>query len=336
MSPMRRMRPPLSMAVLAFVLFSSGCEEQVVSALPVDSIQIEPDPITLLERSEQLVSAVVRGPQGQILGGRQVSWTVEDPSVASLEGAGILKGVQVGETRLRASADGVERWATVTVLQGPTITFDAAAVELEGVAGQSSLLETAVLLSNSGNGDLTGVTARPSGPDDGSAPDWLEVSLSSSQAPAELTVRADLSALEPGRHDGGVVVESPVAPNSPAWLPVRLDVVEAPPVIGLSPGSVAFTSSAGSREPASQDVSVVNQGGGTLDGLEVEVVYTEGRSGWLSAPLSGSVAPTVIQLEALAQNLNQGVHRAVVRVRSVEASPPSAEVEVTFTVSAGN
>ena len=317
---------------LALVLALPGCEDLVVEALPVTDIEIQPDPIELLELEEQAVSAVVLGPQGQVLGGRDLTWSVDDASMVRLEGS-TLVGLRVGQTTLRAAVDGVEGTVPVTVRQGPTIQFGEADARLSGFAGDPSPAELVVGIMNSGNGSLAGLTTRLSGGDGTAAPSWLEASVSGTEAPAELTVRALLEDLPAGIYEAEVFVESPVAPNSPARLPVHLEVAVPPPVIGLSPASLAFTSSAGSREPASQDVSVTNEGGGELDGLRVEVVYTQGRSGWLSADLGAMNAPTVVELEASARDLSEGVYRAVVRVSAPNASPASAEIEVTFNVS---
>ncbi|TVP56561.1 MAG: hypothetical protein EA351_07565 [Gemmatimonadales bacterium] len=322
-----------AVAAVGLVLALSGCEELVVEALPVADIEIQPDPVELLELEERSISAVVLGPQGQVLGGRDLSWSVDDASIARLEGSGILVGQGVGQTTLRAATEGVEGAVPVTVRQGPMIQFGEADARLSGLAGDSSPAEIAIGISNSGNGSLTGLTTRRSGVDGAAAPSWLEASVSGAEAPAELIVRALLEDLPAGTYEAEVFVESPVAPNSPARLPIHLDVALPPPVIGLSPASLAFTSSAGSREPASQDVTVTNEGGGELDGLRVDVVYTQGRSGWLSAELGAVNAPTAVALEASARDLSEGVYRAVVRVSAPNASPTSAEIEVTFNVS---
>jgi len=327
--------PGIAPALLGALLLATACSDVTVQSLPVTSIEITPASIEILEREEVSVTAVLRGPGGEVLGGRQVTWSTVDPGVADLPSQGRLRGNTPGTTQLRAESDGVRGTAPVTVLQGPTIAPARSSAGLSGRLGVDTELQTTIGITNSGNGVLSGLTAQVSGVGGGTA-DWLEAELSSSTAPAELLLRARVVGMAPGTHQATVQVSSPVAGNSPRTVQVTLQVEDAFPSIGLAPGSLAFGANAGSFEPASQAVQVTNVGGGTLDGLQVQVTLLGGTTvNWLTAEFARSEAPTTLALEASARMLAAGTYRARVRVSSSAATPTSNEVEVTFNVSAG-
>jgi len=324
---------------LAFLLVGSmvvvaACEDVTVQPLPVTSIEISPAVITILEREEQEVTAVLRGPGAEVLGGWPITWSTSDPAVADLPTHGRVRGVGPGDAELRAESQGFQATAPVTVLQGPTIAVATSDVRLEGRLGTDAELQATVDVTNAGNGTLAGLTTQVTDTGDSEA-NWLEAELSSSDAPAQLRLRASIDGLTPGTHWATVQIASAAAGNSPQVVRVTLEVLGPLPSIGLSPGSLAFGANAGSFEPASQAVQVTNVGGGTLDGLEAEVLLLGGTTAnWLTANLEGPEAPTTLALEASARMLGAGTYRALVRVSSTVAAPPSSQVEITFNVSA--
>jgi hypothetical protein len=326
--------PGPALALVGVMVLVTGCQDVTVQSVPVTSIEIFPASITVLEGEEVSLAAALRGPGGEVLGGRQVTWSTADPGVADLPTQGRLRGIAPGNTQLRVLSDGVQATAPVTVLQGPFIALSTSSVSLAGQLGTDTEVQAAVGISNSGNGPLSDLSAQVSVAGGGAA-NWLQAELSSSAAPSELRLRAPLEGLAPGNHQAAVQVSSAVAGNSPRTVQVTLQVRDAPPSIGLSPGSLAFGTRAGSFEPASQTVQVTNVGGGILDGLQVEVILLGGTTvNWLTAELAAAGAPTTLALEASARMLAAGAYRARVRVSSTVATPASYELEVTFNVSA--
>lgn len=317
--------------LIAGILSSAGCEETVIEVVPVESVEVLPGAVELLEGQEETLTARLRGPGDQTVGGRVVSWSVDDGQVATIDDSGQVRGESPGQTRVRAASEGREGAAVVTVIQGPTIAVSSEGVELQGPAGRDEPAEIRLQITNDGNGTLSGLRAELSG----DAAEWLDAELHGTTAPTELVLRAHLAELSPGGYSAELMVRSDVARNSPVSLPVELEVVEPDPVIGLQPSSLAFSSAAGSREPASQGVAVTNEGGAVLADLSLEVIYTQGRSGWLNAELTGTAAPATVELEALARDLTQGQYRATVRVSSPDARPGSADIDVTFNVGPG-
>ncbi len=106
-------------------------------------------------------------------------------------------------------------------------------------------------------------------------------------------------------------------------------VTVAQPLVGVSPTQVSFSLIQG--DPASsQTVSVVNAGGGTLSGLSATV--SSGGSGWLSASLASTTAPTTLTLTADPGSLAIGTYSATVTVASNIPGAGSVPVAVTVTV----
>jgi hypothetical protein len=312
----------------------AGCGETTVAVVPVASVAVEPDPVALVEGESLSPLARLQGPSGQLLSGRDVTWTTDHPSVARIEADGILRGEGVGETRLRVQVEGLEAQAPVTVLQGPTLSLTPAAFTLAGRSGSPDPVLATGSVTNEGAGNLSGLSVEIRESEGGPSPAWLQASLDTDAAPTTLRVRADLSDLAPGLHEARLLVASQAARNSPLIVPLTLDLAPPPPIITLSPGSVAFASAAGSREPASQDVVLTNGGGGVLDRITVSVSYLQGTPGWLSGRLARTTAPTTLDLEATARDLLPGTYRARVRISAPDAEPSSADLTVTFSVAA--
>jgi hypothetical protein len=333
-------RRPFLVAVPLLVLagISTGCDGEVVTVVPVSSVSIEPDPVQVIEGSEVQTMARLRGPAGQPVSGREVTWSVDDASIASIPQqapSSTVRGLAVGETTLRARAQGIEGTARLQVLRGPTIALAPSGLSFAGTEGDEVPAEGTVSVTNAGAGSLGVLSLTLHGPGGSPAPGWLSAELASPEAPTSVQVRADLSGLGPGVYAAEVRVDAPEARNGPVTLPVEVQVAARPPAIAVDPDAVAFGAVAGTREPASQDVAVTNAGGGDLVGMTVAVVYTSGPGGWLSASLSGPDAPATLTLEALAQELAEGVYEALVRVSAPGAQPSSVDVEIRFNVSGG-
>jgi len=104
-------------------------------------------------------------------------------------------------------------------------------------------------------------------------------------------------------------------------------------VIGLSSQSVAVIGVEGGTTPDSATISVTNEGTGTLGALEASVTYEAGQpTGWLTAALADTVAPTTLTLEATVGALARGQYLASVAVASAGVSNSPQTAEVVFIV----
>jgi hypothetical protein len=102
-------------------------------------------------------------------------------------------------------------------------------------------------------------------------------------------------------------------------------------LIGLSPTSVAIADTVGTSNPAAVNVSVTNAGGGSLTGLAVgTITYGSGASGWLTATLAATTAPTSLTLQVSNTGLVAGTYTATVPVTASGVSSQSVTVTLTM------
>ncbi len=102
--------------------------------------------------------------------------------------------------------------------------------------------------------------------------------------------------------------------------------VRGAPVIGLSRTSVSFSGDEGGPASLPVSVAVTNQGEAPLTGLQTAISYSAGSSGWLSATLAGSTAPTTLTLAVNLAGLEPGEYRADATVSS--GSTPAEPVVI--------
>lgn len=102
-------------------------------------------------------------------------------------------------------------------------------------------------------------------------------------------------------------------------------------LIVLSPTSVSFSSTQGGN-PDPKTVTVSNGGLGKLSGLGVgAITYGSGQpTGWLTASLSATSAPTTLTLTATSGSLASGTYTATVPVTSSVAINSPQTLSVTF------
>jgi hypothetical protein len=330
--PPRRFGIGLSLATGA-LLAIAGCEDVSVNVVDPASVEISPNDVTVFEGEEVEVSAIVRSSSGDILSGRSIQWSIDDPEVASVSATGVVRGEVPGTTTVRARTGGVEGTAPVTVLPQREIGLSRSEVEFHGVSGEEDPPDEEVEVVNEGGGTLSGLSLAVE--TEGAHAGWLSASLGSSVAPTTLTISASVGSRPAGVYEGTVLVSSPEAHNSPQGVRVTLHVEEPPPIIQLDPPSVSFSSVARSHEPATQSVTVTNAGGGILSGLSAKIEYVAGPTGWLSAELESTTAPTVLELVASARDLSAGTYRAEVEVSSLVIPGETRTVEVVFQVTPG-
>jgi hypothetical protein len=107
------------------------------------------------------------------------------------------------------------------------------------------------------------------------------------------------------------------------------------PIIRLSPTSLFFSATRGGPAPLAQTVSVENADGGTLGGLARG--FPDGEPNWLTATLSGSIAPATLTVQAslfdrFGHPLAAGTYTARIAVTSAAASNSPQDVAVTFQI----
>ncbi|HET9387894.1 MAG TPA: hypothetical protein VFO67_22365 [Gemmatimonadales bacterium] len=103
------------------------------------------------------------------------------------------------------------------------------------------------------------------------------------------------------------------------------------PSIHVAPGSVTFKDTIGNGGPPAQTVAISTDNQDSVPGLRTSVAYTNG-SGWLTAQLSGPVAPATLTLSSSIAGLEAGTYQATVTIEADDAANSPLTLPVTFEV----
>ncbi|MGI9627592.1 MAG: Ig-like domain-containing protein [Longimicrobiales bacterium] len=318
-----------SFTALALVV---ACERSTVVPVAVATIQLTPPEATMLAGASMAFEAVPRGADGDELSGRFTTWTSESPAVATVSAIGEVQALQPGTTRVTATIEGVSASSDLTVLPGPEIQLEPSTLGFSGFTDDGALTPQNINVTNgTENGQVSGLEMFISYDASGPA-GWLAAStLSGSTAPATIVVRPNVFGLEEGDYAASIEVRSNTAVNTPQVASVTLTVGDALPAIALSQSTAAVSLPFLFPNPAPfANIGVSNAGGGQLTGLSV--VIRGAISGWLTATLDGTQAPTTLRLVARAGVLPPGQYVATVDVRSSAASNSPRSVVATLTI----
>ncbi|MGD2071174.1 MAG: Ig-like domain-containing protein, partial [Gemmatimonadota bacterium] len=332
--PGSRIRTLVGLALLGLVVslgVIQACTRVDVVAVDISSVTITPTSVTLVPGETRTLSVEVLGEGGRSLPLSTVTWASDDPSIASVTSAGLLRGVAEGTTRIRAEASGVSGTATVTVQAPPSIVVQATVPDLLAAFEGADPDPVEVDITNGGGGTLSDLSVSVTYQEGTGG--WLTPRLTSSTAPTTLVLTASTGDLAVGRYRATVLVMASAAENSPFSIPVTLEVTDARPFLRLTPSAVGFAAVAGGRPPADQVVRVTNAGGGELDGLSATVEYA-GDGDWLELDLSPGQAPADLTLGVDPAGLPPGQYAATVTVTSPAASNGPREVAVSLSVEA--
>ncbi len=223
---------------------------------------------------------------------------------------------------------------SLTVTTPPSIVLSASSRTFSAVIGEADPFTQAVTITNGGGGVLNGLStnivyAVGSG--------WLTATLNTTTATATLTLGAARGALSVGTYSATVNVTSPVASNSPRAITVTFTVTQ--PTIVLGNSAPSFSKASGTGAAPALAIPITNGGGGDLTGLTAQIISYAGpvpNTGWLTATLNGTAAPTTVTLTANAGTPGAprapGTYTATVRIASPVAGNSPRDISVTFNV----
>lgn len=312
---------------LAVVVLVQACTNRSVTGVPVVSVDVSPSAAQLLAGEQLRFSATVRHENGSLVQGAAVTWSSSATSVLSVGADGMGTAMKAGSATVTASYQGVTGSAPVVVLSGPVLAVSSTNVALSGAIGGAEPNRAVIEITNLGEGTLSGLTATVQY-QTGGATGWLSPVLSATTAPATLTLIATLTGLDPDTYNASVTVGSN---GGEATLSVQLTVTSDVPTLRLTPSSKTFDYRVGEPAPMAVSVSVTNSGGGDLGALSTSVWYQAG-SGWLSASLAGSTAPTELTLAVDPSGLALGSYRGEVRVAAANGVNSPRSLMVTLNV----
>jgi hypothetical protein len=320
-------------AVLAIGLASTAtsCSETSVTGVEVHSVTVFPSQVVVVVGDTLRLQVTVRDEAGNVLPDRPVTWSSDDPDIATVEG-GLVRGTGPGTAPIRASSGGAAGRSEVTVIERSSIVLSEGALAFQAMPGTGPTAPQTVGISTEGEAPLSGLQTAVSYASDDTG--WLEATLAGTTAPTEVSLRADPTGLSLGTYRADVEVTASAADNSPQTIEVTFEVEEALPAIQVEPQSVSFAVAEGEGDPPPQVVEVTNSGGGDLTGLETSISYAEGEpTGWLRAELAATTAPTKLTLRVDPSALASGaVYEAVVDITSPAAE--TSGVLVRFSLGA--
>jgi uncharacterized protein YjdB len=96
----------------------SGSAAVTVTEPSVASVTVSPSSASVAVGSAVQLTATVKDGAGNTLSGKTVTWSSSNSSLATVDAAGLVRGVAAGSVTVTATSDGVAGTSTITVTQG--------------------------------------------------------------------------------------------------------------------------------------------------------------------------------------------------------------------------
>ncbi len=93
----------------------SGTSIVTVTLVPVATVTIQPSNATVAAGGTTTLTSFTRDASGNVLTGRVVTWSSNNPGIATVTSAGVVTGVNHGSATITATSEGKSGTATVTV-----------------------------------------------------------------------------------------------------------------------------------------------------------------------------------------------------------------------------
>ena len=261
-----------------------------------------------------------------------VTWSSSADTVATVS-FGKVTGVASGTATIRAVSGTSRATATITVSRPAVISMTPTSIDFSGVASAPIPDSQTVAITNAGEDSLTALTVDSISYGAG-ATDWLSATLTSTDAPASLSLRPKTSALPAGSYTASVSISSPADITGPQFVAVRFTLGK-PAAIALGTSTIAFTAQQAAAIPAQQSVAVTDTGDAPLTGLGVgTIAYSAGATGWLTASVNPTTAPASLLLRPNTTGLAPGDYSATVPVTSTIAGVAPSSLTVSYHISA--
>ena len=194
---------------------------------------------------------------------------------------------------------------TLNIAQPPVLAVTPSSLTFTGAGSQN------LAISNTGGGALnwTAVVNQA----------WLTVAPLSGTGAGTISVTVNVTGLAPGTYNGAITITATGAAESPATIPVTLNIAQ-PPVLAVTPSSLTFTGA------GSQNLAISNTGGGTLNWSAAV------NQAWLTvAPLSGTGAASV-SVTVNVTGLAPGTYNGAVTITATGATGSPATIPVTLNI----
>ncbi len=118
----------------------SASAQITVNPRPVSTVIVSPETVTLFAGQTVQLSALVTDDRGQVLSGKQVSFSSSSNQVATVSATGLVTGVAAGSATITATSEGATGKATVTISPDPVAAVEVSPSTASVIIGQSTQL----------------------------------------------------------------------------------------------------------------------------------------------------------------------------------------------------
>lgn len=139
MKPAAR-RPRSHSVALAATLLLAACGDGSTGPQPVASVDVSPPSVTLAAGQVVSLAATPRDASGNALPDRELTWSADDPTVASVDANGTVTGVGAGTTQIHATSEGVGGASSVTVQPPPVAAVEVLPAQVSLLPGETAQL----------------------------------------------------------------------------------------------------------------------------------------------------------------------------------------------------
>ena len=312
-------------------------ELTIVVSAPLGIIPL-PDAMVGVPYSINVGQGISQIPAG---GQFEVSAGASLPPGLTVSASGLLSGTptQAGNYSFSLTFQGTSQSGTfqaslnVAASTGQAVTVHPDTMDFSLTQGSTQVVTQSIVIANNGSsaqGLTVTATTAPA-----SAGDWLTTSpATGSVAPFTngfVPVSVDPSRLKSGTFSGTVTVAlSPL--NQQFDVGVLVTVSDGHTQLQLSQSGLRFQTVAGGGAPATQSITLLNDGSGPLN-FSVSTSTTSGGQEWLKvSPPSGSITPSssATLVASIQSGLNRGDYYGQIKVSADGAinSPQTASVVV--------
>lgn len=129
--------------LIVALLIGAGCKSaDGPEPLVTTTVQVASTPTEISVGETAQASAIVKDQNGAPLTGKTVTWTSLNQSVATVNAAGLIKGVAPGNATIQGSVDGVMGSATITVI-APSTVCETGPTTVDPAPGNAAIVNSA-------------------------------------------------------------------------------------------------------------------------------------------------------------------------------------------------
>ena len=210
---------------------------------------------------------------------------------------------------------GVVNAIAVVPLATPALQLSSNNLNFTAIVGGSNPAAQPVTIGNAGAGTLSWTATNTQS--------WLTLSAPSGTAPSTLSVTAAVGVLAIGSYNDTVTVNAGGAGTQTIAVTFVVSAAPPPPALSVGSSSLTFSANAGAANPASQNISISNSGGGTLSWT------ASNTQSWLTLSAPSGTAPANLGVSISTTGLSAGTYNDTLMIGGAGST---AKVSVTLNV----